>query len=71
MTYDHDREAEHAMRSRYQLRITARAREVVDHGTPIEAARRIVVLEDQFQEAQRINAEHRRAAESANPTAAA
>ncbi|MET8422057.1 MerR family transcriptional regulator, partial [Streptomyces sp. NPDC005098] len=43
----------------------------VDHGTPIEAACRIVILEDQLEEAQRINAEHRRAAESANPTTAA
>jgi hypothetical protein len=31
---------------------------------------RIVILEDQLEEAQRINAEYRRAAESANPTAA-
>ena len=46
----------------------ARARELVDHGTPIEAACRIVILEDQLEEAQRINAEYRRAAESANPT---
>ncbi|MGW3755206.1 MerR family transcriptional regulator, partial [Streptomyces sp. NPDC005134] len=56
---------------RYQLRIAARARELVDHGTPIEAACRIVILEDQLEEAQRINAEHRRAAGPANPTAAA
>ncbi|MET9625792.1 MerR family transcriptional regulator, partial [Streptomyces sp. NPDC006464] len=32
---------------------------------PIEAACRIVVLEDQLEEAQRINAEYRRAAEQA------
>ncbi|MET9324169.1 MerR family transcriptional regulator, partial [Streptomyces sp. NPDC003038] len=56
---------------RYQLRIAARARELVDQGTPIEAACRIVILEDQLEEAQRINAEHRRAAGSANPPAAA
>ncbi|MET8291592.1 MerR family transcriptional regulator, partial [Streptomyces sp. NPDC005132] len=36
--------------------------------TPIEAACRIVILEDQLEEAQRINAEYRRAAGSANPT---
>ncbi|MFD4919300.1 MerR family transcriptional regulator, partial [Streptomyces virginiae] len=42
----------------------------VDQGTPIEAACRIVILEDQLEEAQRINAEYRSAAESANPTAA-
>jgi hypothetical protein len=35
----------------------------VDHGTPIEAACRIVILEDQLEEAQRINTAHRRAAE--------
>ncbi|MYX47356.1 MerR family transcriptional regulator, partial [Streptomyces sp. SID89] len=40
----------------------ARARELVDQGTPIEAACRIIILEDQLEEAQRINAEYRRAA---------
>ncbi|MGW0917237.1 MerR family transcriptional regulator, partial [Streptomyces sp. NPDC002784] len=40
--------------------IAARARELVDQGTPIEAACRIVALEDKLEEAQRINAEHRR-----------
>ncbi|MFJ9909372.1 MerR family transcriptional regulator [Streptomyces sp. NPDC101152] len=64
-------EGGHRRYSRYQLRIAARARELVDHGTPIEAACRIVILEDQLEEAQRLNAEYRRAAESANPTAAA
>ncbi|WP_119583164.1 MerR family transcriptional regulator [Streptomyces europaeiscabiei] len=48
--------------SRYQLRIAARARELVDQGTPIEAACRIIALEDQLEEAQRTNAEHRRSA---------
>ncbi|MDQ1012427.1 hypothetical protein QFZ82_006912 [Streptomyces sp. V4I23] len=39
-----------------QLRIAARdARELVDQGTPIEAACRIVILEDQLEDAQRIN----------------
>src|SRR3954466_9414712 len=61
----------HRRYSRYQLRIAARARELVDKGTPIDAACRIVILEDPLEEAQRINAEYRRAAESANPTAAA
>jgi quinol---cytochrome-c reductase cytochrome b subunit len=61
-------EGGHRRYSRYQLRIAARARELVDHGTPIEAACRIVILEDQLEEAQRINAGYRRAAESANPT---
>ncbi|MET7683679.1 MerR family transcriptional regulator, partial [Streptomyces sp. NPDC005423] len=31
-------------------------------GTPIEAACRIIILEDQLEEAQRLNAEHRRPA---------
>ena len=56
-------EGGHRRYSRYQLRIAARARELVDQGTPIEAACRIIVLEDQLEEAQRINAEYRRAAE--------
>ncbi|MFB7864817.1 MerR family transcriptional regulator [Streptomyces sp. NPDC056069] len=64
-------EGGHRRYSRYQLRIAARARELVDQGTPIEAACRIIVLEDQLEEAQRINAEHRRAAESAKPPSAA
>src|SRR6476646_5361814 len=34
----------HRRYSRYQLRIAARARELVDNGTPIEAACRIVLL---------------------------
>ncbi|MGF0177195.1 MerR family transcriptional regulator [Streptomyces sp. Marseille-Q5077] len=54
----------HRRYSRYQLRIAARARELVDQGTPIEAACRIVILEDQLEEAQRLNAEYRRAADS-------
>ncbi|WP_405848602.1 MerR family transcriptional regulator [Streptomyces sp. NBC_01518] len=61
-------EGGHRRYSRYQLRIAARARELVDHGTSVEAACRIIVLEDQLEEAKRINAEYRRAAESANPT---
>ncbi|MFD9523327.1 helix-turn-helix domain-containing protein [Streptomyces sp. NPDC059979] len=61
----------HRRYSRHQLRIAARARELVDQGTPIEAACRIVILEDQLEEAQRTNAEYRRNAEPANPTAAA
>ncbi|WP_406466222.1 helix-turn-helix domain-containing protein [Streptomyces sp. NBC_00111] len=60
----------HRRYSRYQLRIAARARELVDGGTPIEAACRIVILEDQLEEAQRINAEHRRTGEPTGPTAA-
>ena len=62
-------EGGHRRYSRYQLRIAARARELVDHGTPVEAACRIVILEDQLEEALRINAKYR-AAESANPPGA-
>jgi hypothetical protein len=52
-------EGGHRRYSRYQLRIAARARELVDAGTQIEAACRIVILEDQLEEAQRINEELR------------
>ena len=57
-------EGGHRRYSRYQLRIAARARELADRGTPIEAACRIVILEDQLEDAQRINAEYRRAAQA-------
>ncbi|MFF4469170.1 MerR family transcriptional regulator [Streptomyces sp. NPDC001599] len=53
-------EGGHRRYSRYQLRIAARAREMVDQGTAIEAACRIIILEDQLEEAQRINEELRR-----------
>ncbi|MDJ0466410.1 MerR family transcriptional regulator [Streptomyces sp. H27-C3] len=59
-------EGGHRRYSRYQPRIAGRARELVDQGTKIENACRIVILEDQLEEAQRVNAEYRRAAESAN-----
>ncbi|NEE61373.1 MerR family transcriptional regulator, partial [Streptomyces sp. SID8455] len=51
----------HRRYSRYQLRIASRARELVDQGTKIEDACRIVILEDQLEEAQRINEELRSA----------
>jgi DNA-binding transcriptional MerR regulator len=54
----------HRRYSRYQLRLAARARELVDSGTALDAACRIIILEDQLAEAQRINAEltdHRQA----------
>src|SRR6266480_2766655 len=50
----------HRRYSRYQLRIAVRARELVDAGTPVDAACRIIILEDQLEEAQRINDELRR-----------
>jgi hypothetical protein len=46
-------------------------RELVDQGTPIDAACRIIVLEDRLEEAQRINAKYRRADGSSRPSAAA
>ncbi|QVQ52108.1 MerR family transcriptional regulator [Spiractinospora alimapuensis] len=52
-------EGGHRRYSRYQLRIAARARDLVDEGTPIEAACRIIILEDQLEEAHRLNAELR------------
>ncbi|MCX5193004.1 MerR family transcriptional regulator [Streptomyces sp. NBC_00249] len=55
-------EGGHRRYSRYQLRIAARARELVDEGMQVEAACRIVILEDQLEEAQRLNEEFRRAA---------
>ena len=47
----------HRRYTRYQLRIAARARELVDGGTALEAACRIIILEDQLAEAHAINAE--------------
>lgn len=47
----------HRRYSRYQLRLAARARQLVDAGTPLDAACRIIVLEDQLEEALRLNAE--------------
>jgi DNA-binding transcriptional MerR regulator len=50
----------HRRYSRYQLRLAARAREMVDHGTALEPACRIVILEDQLEEALRHNQNHQR-----------
>jgi DNA-binding transcriptional MerR regulator len=49
----------HRRYSRYQLRLATRARELVDQGTALEAACRIITLEDQLHEAQRLNTELR------------
>nr|WP_231569445.1 MerR family transcriptional regulator [Prescottella defluvii] len=54
-------EGGHRRYSRYQLRVAARARELIDQGTPTEAACRIITLEDQLSDAQRINTELRQA----------
>jgi DNA-binding transcriptional MerR regulator len=45
----------HRRYSRHQLRIAARVRHLVDEGTAIEAACRIISLEDQLHEARRRN----------------
>jgi len=53
----------HRRYSRYQLRLAARAREMVDQGTALEAACRIIILEDQLEEAlqhNQHNQNHRR-----------
>ncbi|GAA4843562.1 MerR family transcriptional regulator [Pseudonocardia benzenivorans] len=51
----------HRRYSRYQLRLAARVRALIDEGLGLDAACRIVILEDQLEEARRINAElHRR-----------
>ncbi len=47
----------HRRYSRYQLRVAARVRELVDAGNALDAACRIVILEDQLAEAQRLNTE--------------
>ncbi|GAB7041968.1 MULTISPECIES: MerR family transcriptional regulator [Catenuloplanes] len=60
----------HRRYSRYQLRLAARAREMVDQGTALEAACRIIILEDQLEEALRLN-EHYRLGRRGNDAGAA
>ncbi|KMS68889.1 MerR family transcriptional regulator [Streptomyces viridochromogenes] len=60
-------EGGHRRYSRRQLRIAARARELVDQGTPIEAACRIVSLEDQLDDALRLNRDMRRRLDERGP----
>lgn len=47
----------HRRYSRYQLRLAGRVRELVDSGNALDAACRIVILEDQLAEALRLNAD--------------
>ena len=54
----------HRRYSRYQLRLAARAREMVEQGTALEAACRIIILEDQLEEALQQNELYRRERES-------
>ena len=54
-------EGGHRRYSRHQLRVAARARELLNQGIALEAACRIIVLEDQLAEANAVNAAlHRR-----------
>ena len=55
----------HRRYSRYQLRLAARAREMVDQGTALEAACRIIILEDQLEEALHHNEQHQRRTDAA------
>lgn len=52
----------HRRYSRRQLRLACRARDLVDQGTPVEAACRIIALEDRLEEALRVNEELRASA---------
>ena len=54
----------HRRYSRYQLRLAVRARELVAQGTPLEAACRIIILEDQLEEALRQNENYQRQQEA-------
>jgi DNA-binding transcriptional MerR regulator len=49
----------HRRYSRHQLRLAARVRELVNHGTGLDSACRIVTLEDQLHEAHQLNAQLR------------
>lgn len=49
----------HRRYSRYQLRLAQRARDLIDQGTALEAACRIIILQDQLAEATRINTQLR------------
>ena len=50
----------HCRYSRYQLRLAARAREMVDSGTALEAACRIIILENQLEDALQLHQSYQR-----------
>jgi DNA-binding transcriptional MerR regulator len=54
----------HRRYSRYQLRLAARVREIADQGTGVDAACRIVILEDQLAEALELNRHYGRSGPS-------
>jgi DNA-binding transcriptional MerR regulator len=51
----------HRRYSRYQLRLASRAHELCDQGTDMAAACRIIILEDQLEEALKQNEQYRQA----------
>lgn len=53
-------EGGHRRYSRHQLKLAARARELVDQGTPVDAACRIIDLEERLEQVERLNEELRR-----------
>ncbi|MFD5497069.1 MerR family transcriptional regulator [Streptomyces sp. NPDC001812] len=53
-------EGGHRRYSRHQLKLAARARELVDQGTPVDAACRIIGLEERLEQVERLNEELRR-----------
>jgi DNA-binding transcriptional MerR regulator len=55
----------HRRYSRYQLRLAARAREMVEHGTALDAACRIIILEDLLEEALQHNERQQRRIDAA------
>ncbi len=57
----------HRRYSRHQLRLAARVRTLLDNGTALEPACRIVTLEDQLNDAQRLNAEYEAKQPPADP----
>jgi DNA-binding transcriptional MerR regulator len=60
----------HRRYSRHQLRLASRVRELVDAGTAVEAACRIVTLEDQLVEARRLNDQLRQRTAGQSPVEA-
>ncbi|MGJ3560268.1 MerR family transcriptional regulator [Streptomyces sp. INA 01156] len=53
-------EGGHRRYSRHQLKLAVRARELVDQGTPVDAACRIIALEERLEQAERLDEELRR-----------
>src|SRR3954453_17258346 len=54
----------HRRCSRYQLALAREARDMVDRGTALEAACRIIIREDQLEEALQQNEKHQRQQET-------